>query len=50
MDNPQEFLRELFDAAVAAADPLLCVPPHLPGPPKGKTVVIGAGKASAAMA
>lgn len=50
MDNPQEFLRELFDAAVAAADPLLCIPPHLPKPPKGKTVVIGAGKASAAMA
>ena len=50
MDNPQDFLRTLFDAGVAAADPMLCVPPFLPEPPKGKTVVIGAGKASAAMA
>lgn len=50
MDNPKEFLRSLFDAGVAAADPLKCVPPHLPEPPKGRTVVIGAGKASAAMA
>lgn len=43
-------LRQLFDAAVAAADPKLCVPEHLPEPPVGRTVVIGAGKASAAMA
>lgn len=43
-------LRQLFDAAVAAAQPALCLPPHLPPPPKGRTVVIGAGKASAAMA
>ncbi|MGB4061526.1 MAG: glycerate kinase [Burkholderiaceae bacterium] len=43
-------LRSLFDAAVAAAQPALCLPPHLPPPPKGRTVVIGAGKASAAMA
>ncbi len=50
MQNPQDFLRSLFDAGVAAADPLKCVPPHLPEPPKGKTVVLGAGKASAAMA
>ncbi len=49
-ENPEVFLRELFDAAVAAADPLKCVPPHLPEPPKGRTVVLGAGKASAAMA
>ena len=40
----------MFDVAVAAADPALCVPPHLPSPPKGRTVVIGAGKASAVMA
>jgi len=41
----------LFDAAVARADPMLCVPPHLPHePPKGRTVVVGAGKAAAAMA
>ena len=50
MDNPQDFLRSLFDAGVAAANPMLCVPPFLPSPPKGKTIVIGAGKASAAMA
>jgi hydroxypyruvate reductase len=43
-------LRRLFDAAVAAAQPALCLPAHLPHPPKGRTVVIGAGKASAAMA
>ena len=43
-------LRRMFDAAIAAAQPALCVPPHLPTPPKGRTIVIGAGKASAAMA
>ena len=43
-------LRAMFDAAVAAAQPALCLPPHLPAPPKGRLVVIGAGKASAAMA
>jgi glycerate 2-kinase len=44
------FLTRLFAAGIAAADPLLVVPPHLPSPPKGKTLVLGAGKASAAMA
>ena len=43
-------LRSLFDAAVAASQPDLCLPPYLPPPPKGRTIVIGAGKASAAMA
>ncbi|MDZ5461245.1 glycerate kinase type-2 family protein [Azohydromonas lata] len=43
-------LRQMFDAAIAAAQPALCLPPHLPGKPKGRTLVIGAGKASAAMA
>jgi len=43
-------LRQLFDAAVAAAQPALCLPAHLPPPPKGHTIIIGAGKASAAMA
>ncbi|WP_295959596.1 glycerate kinase [Rhodoferax sp.] len=43
-------LRRMFDAAVASAQPALCLPPHLPPPPKGRTIVIGAGKASAAMA
>ncbi|AWK87972.1 glycerate kinase type-2 family protein [Azospirillum thermophilum] len=47
---PRELLRRLFDAAVAAAQPALTIPAHLPEPPKGRLVVIGAGKASAAMA
>ena len=50
VDDPTLMLRRLFDAAVAAADPAQCVPPHLPEPPKGRAVVVGAGKASAAMA
>jgi glycerate 2-kinase len=49
-DRPRQLLRAMFDAAVAAASPKVRVPPHLPPPPKGKTVVVGAGKASAAMA
>ncbi len=44
------FLRSLFGSAIAAADPALVVPPHLPPPRKGRTIVLGAGKASAAMA
>jgi glycerate 2-kinase len=40
----------MFHAAVAAASPARCVPPHLPVPPRGRTVVVGAGKAAAAMA
>ncbi len=40
----------MFDAAVAAASPSLRIPAHLPPPPKGRTIVIGAGKASASMA
>ena len=48
--NPRPLLRSLFDAAIAAAQPALCLPPHLPPRPKGRTIVIGAGKASAAMA
>ena len=48
--NHSQLLRSMFDAAVAAALPSRCVPPHLPKPPKGKTVVVGAGKAAAAMA
>jgi glycerate 2-kinase len=43
-------LRRMFDAAIGAAQPALCVPRHLPQPPRGRLVVIGAGKASAAMA
>lgn len=47
---PQDLLRLLMEAAINAASPTSCVPPHLPPPPKGRTVVIGAGKAAAAMA
>jgi len=43
-------LENLFHAAVAQAQPALAVERHLPEPPKGRTVVIGAGKASAQMA
>ena len=43
-------LRELFAAAVAAADPAHCLPAWLPAPAVGRTVVIGAGKAAASMA
>ncbi|MCF7702449.1 glycerate kinase type-2 family protein [Loktanella sp. M215] len=48
--SPDTLLRAMFDAAIAAAQPALCVPPQLPAPPAGRVVVIGAGKASAAMA
>lgn len=50
MTDPDALLRAMFDAAVAAADPMICVPPNLPSPPKGRLVVVGAGKASARMA
>jgi glycerate 2-kinase len=50
VQDHRTLLRSLFDAAVAAALPERCVPPFLPTPPRGRTVVIGAGKASAAMA
>jgi glycerate 2-kinase len=50
MTDPASFLRELFSTAVAAALPQEAVARHLPPPPKGRTIVIGAGKASAAMA
>jgi hydroxypyruvate reductase len=43
-------LRAMFDAAVAAALPARCVPANLPPLAKGKTIVVGAGKAAAAMA
>lgn len=50
MTEPKELLRQMFDAAVAAAQSSHCLPPHLPAVPKGRTIVIGAGKASAEMA
>ena len=48
--NTTDFLKVLCDAAIAAAQPSVCLPAHLPEPPKGRTIVVGAGKASAAMA
>jgi hydroxypyruvate reductase len=48
--TPRLLLRKLFDAAVAAAQPAQCVPQNLPPQPTGRTIVVGAGKASAAMA
>lgn len=47
---PKTVLRMMFDAAIAAADPARCLPSHLPQACEGKLVVVGAGKASAAMA
>ena len=46
----ERLLRDMFAAAIAAADPALCVRAHLPAPPKGRTIVLGAGKAAASMA
>lgn len=48
--TPQEILTGSFQAALAAADPLSIVAKHLPAPPRGRTVVVGAGKAAASMA
>lgn len=48
--SPAALLRQMFDAAIAAALAELCIPSFLPPPPPGRTLVIGAGKASAAMA
>lgn len=48
--DARELLKKMFNAAVAAAQPELCIPPNLPDPPRGRLIVIGAGKASAAMA
>jgi glycerate 2-kinase len=48
--SPQDLLRAMFHAAVEAARPENIVPQHLPSPPKGRTIVLGGGKASAAMA
>ena len=48
--QPQVFLRQLYDAAVLRALPLHNTAAYLPNPPKGRTVVLGAGKAGGAMA
>jgi hydroxypyruvate reductase len=49
-ESPRVLLRRMFDAAVGAAQPSRCLAPHLPKPPRGRTLVVGAGKAGAAMA
>jgi len=48
--DPERLLHDAFAAAIDAARPSRCVPPALPPRPRGRTVVIGAGKAAAAMA
>ena len=51
--NPRDLLQQMFAAAIEAAQPAHCIPPHLPEAkqvPSGRLIVIGAGKASAAMA
>lgn len=49
-DDPRDILHRLFRTAIAAASAERCVPSNLPQPPRGRTVVVGAGKAAAAMA
>ncbi|OWW22460.1 glycerate kinase type-2 family protein [Noviherbaspirillum denitrificans] len=46
----RELLLDMFSAATAAVSAGKCLPPFLPEPPKGRTLVIGAGKGAAAMA
>ena len=48
--EPKQLLIQSFQAAITAADPLKILPSHLPPPPPGRTLVIGAGKAAASMA
>ena len=48
--SESSLLRKMFDAAVAAADPAHCLPSLLPSPTRGRTIVIGAGKAGGSMA
>ena len=50
MQNARQFLNDLFRAALAAADPAICLPPYLPAAPNGRLIVVGAGKAAASMA
>ncbi len=50
MRDPKQFLTDLFYTAVATADPDKILPQYLPAPPRGRLIIIGAGKASAAMA
>lgn len=48
--DPRTLLRALYDAAVDAADPRLCLPPHLPAiPARGRLILLAGGKAAASM-
>jgi hydroxypyruvate reductase len=49
-DADRALLSDLFHTAVAAAEPEAALRPHLPDPPKGRTIVIGAGKGAAQLA
>ncbi|MGA0532308.1 glycerate kinase type-2 family protein [Hansschlegelia sp. KR7-227] len=49
-DERRTLLRRAFDAGVAAAHPAICIPPHLPAPPKGRVIVLAAGKGGGACA
>ena len=48
--NPPDLLRQLYDTAVRSASPAQALQAHMPEPPRGRTVVIGAGKAAGSMA
>jgi glycerate 2-kinase len=48
--DPRGFLQSLFNAAIAAVQPAVCLPPHIPPVSSGRAIVVGAGKAAAAMA
>jgi len=50
MSSAEQILRTLFEAALGAADPRKVVADYLPEPPRGRMIVVGAGKASASMA
>src|ERR1700730_11959451 len=48
--SPRQLLFDMFEAAVGAALPEKCLPPHLPPRPPGRVIVVGAGEAGGAMA
>lgn len=50
LTDDRDLLKRLFAAAIGAVDPVKILTGHLPAPPKGRTIVLGAGKAAAAMA
>ena len=50
MNEPRAFLTGLFQAAIDAASPAKRLARFLPAPPRGRTIVVGAGKAAASMA